>query len=137
MYDILVLPYFKSKILIYLKKNNLLMSSSSPLAQGNEVIRCEGIQEAAKAIYDEILKENPKALSSLDRLSRVPNAGAITSVLYDILRGFKEEENRGKVNNFIEDIKEKINRKEDEEAILCAKLLALVALSQAKRKRGA
>ena len=113
------------------------MSSSSPLAQGNEVIRCEGIQEAAEAIYDEILKENPKALSGLDRLSRVPNAGAITSVLYDILRGFKEEENRGKVNNFIEDIKEKINRKEDEEAILCAKLLALVALSQAKRKRGA
>ena len=104
--------------------------SSSP-----QQVRCKGIQEAAETIYEEILK-GTKAFSSLDRLSRVPNAGAIINVLYDILRGFKDEENRKKVNNFIEDIKEKINRKEDEEAILCAKLLALVTLGQAEEEGG-
>jgi hypothetical protein len=84
---------------------------------------CGDITTAASILYENYVKE--KYYSIVDRLSRVPSKLAIIEVLYDAIRGIRDDSERTQFSEFIKSIE----RLKDSDAIYCAKLLALKALS--------
>jgi len=85
-------------------------------------IECGNLDELAKILYEEYVKE--RSYSVIDRLSRVTHKETAVQVLYDLIRGLKNEEDKKKFKDFIEMIENKLN----EGDFYCIKLLALKAL---------
>lgn len=83
---------------------------------------CGNIGEISKVLHEYYVKD--QHFSVIDRLSRVPSKLVLVEVLYDALRGIKDEESRSKFSYFIS----AIENLKDSDAIYCAKLLALKAL---------
>jgi hypothetical protein len=85
---------------------------------------CHNVDDIAKIIYENYVKEGQYSIT--DRLSRVPSKTSIIEVLYDAIRGVKNDEDKRKFKSFVDSI----SNMQDTDAIYCAKLLALKALSR-------
>jgi hypothetical protein len=81
------------------------------------------LDEISKVLYNNYVKE--RQFSIIDRLSRAPSKLAIIEVLYDAVRGIKEDDDRSKFKKFVDSIE----KMKDSDAVYYSKLLALKALS--------
>jgi len=81
------------------------------------------LDEISQILYNNYVKE--RQFSIIDRLSRAPSKLAIIEVLYDAIRGLKDNEDRAKFKRLVDSIQ----RMKDNDAIYHSKLLALKALS--------
>lgn len=88
---------------------------------------CVNLDEVSEILYKEYVSD--RSFSIIDRMSRVTHKDTAIQILYDAIRGIKDDKRKEKFKEFVDEVS-KMLETNSSEAISCIKLLALKAISR-------